>query len=276
MPIQVKRTSHDPTRSQNGFTIEITGIEQEIADQIALLPPAVAEWGGITGSLADQTDLQTALNAKAGTGHNHAGVYEPANSNIQTHIAAAHAPADAQKNSDILKSEIEAKLTGVISSHSHAGGSDGEVSLFKAGDQAITSAGFVDVTGLSFSVAAGKAYLIEAHIVFRTSATAMACLLGFNGPASPTRISLLSRKEITAVATAGTDKMSEAVISAYDTANPLSTAEIAQNADLLHTFKGVFFNGANAGTFALRMSKENVAGTHTVMAGSWLRYRLLN
>lgn len=31
----------------------------------------------------------------------------------------SHAPADAQKNSDVTKSEIEAKLTGTISSHSH-------------------------------------------------------------------------------------------------------------------------------------------------------------
>jgi hypothetical protein len=30
--------------------------------------------------------------------------------------------ANAQKNSDITKAEIEAKLTGEISSHSHAGG----------------------------------------------------------------------------------------------------------------------------------------------------------
>lgn len=37
-----------------------------------------------------------------------------------THSQSAHAPSNAQKNSDILKSEIEAVLTGVISSHSHA------------------------------------------------------------------------------------------------------------------------------------------------------------
>ena len=36
------------------------------------------------------------------------------------HSLSAHAPANAQKNSDITKAEIEAKLTGVISSHSHA------------------------------------------------------------------------------------------------------------------------------------------------------------
>ena len=40
-----------------------------------------------------------------------------------THSISTHAPANAQKNSDITKAEIEAKLTGVISTHSHAGGS---------------------------------------------------------------------------------------------------------------------------------------------------------
>lgn len=49
-------------------------------------------------------------------------LYEPINSNIQAHVASAHAPANAQKNSDITKAEIEAKLTGEIASHTHAGG----------------------------------------------------------------------------------------------------------------------------------------------------------
>lgn len=39
----------------------------------------------------------------------------------KNHADSAHAPSTAQKNSDILKSEIEAKLTGSISSHAHAG-----------------------------------------------------------------------------------------------------------------------------------------------------------
>ena len=37
-----------------------------------------------------------------------------------THSQSAHAPSNAQKNSDILKSEIEAKLTGNITSHTHS------------------------------------------------------------------------------------------------------------------------------------------------------------
>jgi hypothetical protein len=36
-----------------------------------------------------------------------------------THSQASHAPSDAQKNSDITKAEIENKLTGIITTHSH-------------------------------------------------------------------------------------------------------------------------------------------------------------
>lgn len=36
-----------------------------------------------------------------------------------THSQSAHAPTNAQKNSDITKAEIEAKLTGTITTHSH-------------------------------------------------------------------------------------------------------------------------------------------------------------
>lgn len=46
-------------------------------------------------------------------------IYEPADPNIQGHITSPHAPSNAQKNSDITKAEIEAKLTGLISTHTH-------------------------------------------------------------------------------------------------------------------------------------------------------------
>jgi hypothetical protein len=38
------------------------------------------------------------------------------------HAGSAHAPSNAQKNSDITGAEIEAKLTGVITTHSHSAG----------------------------------------------------------------------------------------------------------------------------------------------------------
>src|SRR5688572_24298557 len=151
-----------------------------------------ATWGTITGTLSAQTDLQSALDAKAATshthtianvtslqtaldgkalashahaqsevtnlvsdlagkaatGHTHAGVYEPANANLQAHVVSAHAPAGAQVNADITKAEIEAKLTGVISSHSHAGGGAGATVLRVAGDVSQSTTTFADVTGL--------------------------------------------------------------------------------------------------------------------------------
>ena len=90
-------------------------------------------WGGVTGTLSNQTDLQAALDGKASTSHNHDASYEPKNANIQAHVAQAHAPANAQKNSDITKAEIEAKLTGEISSHTHAGGGGAALDAWPVG-----------------------------------------------------------------------------------------------------------------------------------------------
>jgi hypothetical protein len=53
-----------------------------------------------------------------------------------THAGSTHAPSDAQKNSDITKAEIEAKLTGEISTHTHAGGGGSGYSI---NVQALTS-----------------------------------------------------------------------------------------------------------------------------------------
>jgi hypothetical protein len=75
----------------------------------------------------DVTNLVTDMSGKAASIHTHA--YEPANVNIQTHVTSAHAPSNAQKNSDIIQSEIEAKLTGTISTHTHVGGSGQPIGL---------------------------------------------------------------------------------------------------------------------------------------------------
>lgn len=73
-------------------------------------PPGSSAWTDITGKPATFPPEA------------HAHPYEPANANIQAHVVAAHAPSTAQANADITKAEIETKLTGAISSHSHAGG----------------------------------------------------------------------------------------------------------------------------------------------------------
>jgi len=69
-------------------------------------------------AISTVTSLQTTLDGK-----------EAANANIQTHVTSAHAPANAQANADITKAEIEAKLTGQISTHAHAGGGGQPIGL---------------------------------------------------------------------------------------------------------------------------------------------------
>jgi hypothetical protein len=74
---------------------------------------------------AAELDVGTGAGTVAAGDHNHDAAYEAKNANIQAHVAAAHAPSDAQKNSDITKAEIEAVLTGEIESHTHPAGAGG-------------------------------------------------------------------------------------------------------------------------------------------------------
>lgn len=59
------------------------GIQAQI-DELKNNPSSggAAVWGGITGTLSDQTDLNSALSGKAASDHVHTGVYEPADATI--------------------------------------------------------------------------------------------------------------------------------------------------------------------------------------------------
>lgn len=52
-----------------------------------------------------------------------------------THSTSAHAPSNAQKNSDITKAEIEAKLTGTITSHKHEEATSTNAGFMSADDK---------------------------------------------------------------------------------------------------------------------------------------------
>ena len=68
-------------------------------------------WNSITGKPATFTPTLGVTSSTAFRGDHGNTAYQ--------HSQAAHAPANAQKNSDITKAEIEAKLTGTITSHNH-------------------------------------------------------------------------------------------------------------------------------------------------------------
>lgn len=120
-----------------------------------------------TGSILATDTLNQAVGKleKALDGKQASGNYEPANPNIQSHISSAHlalgttsstafrgdqgkiaydhsqsthAPTTAQKNSDITKAEIEAKLIGNITTHTHNYAQKYSVSIGDGSNSAIT------------------------------------------------------------------------------------------------------------------------------------------
>ena len=74
------------------------------------------------------------------------------------HSQAAHAPRNAQKNSDITKAEIEAKLTGNITTHTHSQYLTSIPSEYIT-EQELTSKGYI-----TEAVLTSKGYATESQI----------------------------------------------------------------------------------------------------------------
>jgi len=247
-----------------------------------------------THSESDVTGLTTDLSGKAASSHSHAPSdvtgtavvtadsrlsdartplthihdYEPHNDNIQTHVTSAHAPSNAQKNSDITKAEIEAKLTGEISSHTHAGGSgESEVIVLKVGDTANATTTYADATGLSLTSVGSKTYIIEAWIRWATSALTVGIKLSVNGPATPGFVADVWNAALTTSLISGGGgnayKVGGASASAFATTDNLAMLNILYRAP------------AGGGVVTIQFAAETT-GTVTVKDGSVLRYRQVN
>lgn len=226
-------------------------------------PPATAVWGGITGTLANQTDLQGALDGKANVSHAHFE-YEPANANIQAHVTAPHAPSNAQANADITKGEIEAKLTGVIASHSHAGGSDGEVTVVATQDTANATVNLANATGLTFSALANSTYIIEAYLVWDVNVSTVGIKVSATASGSPTIIAGRFASDA-ANGTPDSSSYNANDVVVTTSASPFTTNNFGYMSGILKT-------AGSASTWQLRFAAETT-GTITVKAGSTIRYR---
>ena len=285
------------TTTSNGFSfIEVdTGNIYLCDGQDWSAVASGSSWGGISGTLADQTDLQAALDAKAATshnhdaaysalghnhdasysaiGHNHAGVYEPANANIQAHVVSAHAPSNAQKNSDITKAEIEAKLTGVISSHSHAGGG-GDPFLLKAilAADAATGANTtpISLTGFSFSYEANSQYFIDFCGAVRAAAATTGSGFQLDISSAVTRVGMTFSHQL-----ANTGTLTGGSSIADDASVGVSSGRPSANTDTPVGGYGYLVTTGNTGTAQLRYRSE-VAAVSTVMAGFMMRVMKMN
>jgi hypothetical protein len=232
-----------------------------VTDKPATFPPEAH-----THDYAASAHNHDAAYSAAGHTHN----YEPANANIQTHIASAHAPSNAQKNSDITKAEIEAKLTGEISSHTHAssGGSDPWTYLRLANDFTTTSSSAVDVTGLGFAPAANQRYEFVGRLMVRTAtatvgprpgiawATGLSDGVAFIQQTSSATANVFANGNITATVLAP--------VGGVPTTTGSWPALIEGQA---------MSGGTPSGNIRVQLASETAGTTVTMKAGSFLKYR---
>lgn len=104
-------------------------------------------WGGITGTLANQTDLQAALDGKAASGHTHAELHAHANTAILDATSAAFTSTLLTKlngietgaTADLTGSEIVSLINSALSGTTWQGGGDGHTHSNKATLDATTA-----------------------------------------------------------------------------------------------------------------------------------------
>lgn len=211
-------------------------------------------------SISDVTSLQTTLDGKASGGHNHAGVYEPANANIQAHVASTHAPSNAQANADITKAEIETKLTGEISSHTHPGSSAPTVATLSGNQATGANTTPVTLTGLTFNFVANGVYRIWFMGRVQPTAATTGCGFQFDLSVAVTSIDVQFFHQL-----ASTGTLSGGHSIADDASVGVSSGMPATSTYPVTGF-GLLRAGANGGSAQLRFRSETTAVT-TCMAG---------
>ncbi len=261
-------------------------------------------WGSISGNITSQTDLQGVLDGKEAAGavtaheetYVHSNIHQHANATIldsiqealttalkssydwlvtnitaawkttvDNHVSSPHAPSNAQKNSDITKAEIEAKLTGEISSHTHAGGGgDGEVAVVTTQDTPNATVNLANATGMAFNAQANSTYIIEGFVLWNTSATTVGIKLSATASGSPT----ITSGHFIADAASGTPDSSS--YNANDIV--VTTSASAFTTNNLGKLNAILKTSGSTSTWQLRFAAETT-GTITIKSGSVLRYR---
>lgn len=197
---------------------------------------------------------------------------EPGNSNIQAHISSTHAPAAAQVNADITKAEIEAKLTGVIASHSHSGGSDPFIAKLLLGSDKPTGANTTPVTlGLSFDYEANKTYVIDFFAIVSPGVAGTGCGFIIDVSSAVTYVGTFSIHQL---AITGTVSGGSSIGDAGTTSMGVSSGMVGTGNNFV-SGSALLVTGANTGTATFFFRSETTAVT-TCKSGTAIRIMKMN
>jgi hypothetical protein len=260
--------SQVPPTDITGKVDKATGKSLVADTEIAKIHTAGSDNQDLSG-LVNTNDARL-TDARTPTTHSHS--YEPANANIQAHVLSSHAPATAQKNSDITGPEIEAKLTGAITSHSHTGGADPFLSKLILGADKPTGANVTPITlGLSFNYVANSQYAIDIYAIVAPAVATTGC--GFMVDVS-TVVTYVGTFVSHQLAVSGTLSGAASAGDMAVASSGISSGMVLAGNNFVYG-GGILITGANAGTATFFFRSETTAVT-TCKAGTMIRVMKLN
>lgn len=231
----------------------------------------VAAWGTITGALSTQTDLQSALDGKAASTHNHAGVYEPAGA-VAAHEAAADPHAGYQKESEkgAVNGYASLGADGKVPAAQLPAASDPWTYLRLAADFTTSSATAVDVTGLGFAPAANQRYEFEAKLMLRTATATVNPRVGWAWPTGMSDgVCSIDEAQTATTQMSVRGNISASLLAAV---GGLPTTTGSWPADVW----GIAVAGASpSGNLRVQLASETAGTNVTIKAGSFLKYRVI-
>lgn len=250
-----------------------------------------------------ESEVDTLLTGKADSSHNHAGVYEPANANIQSHIANTANPHNVTKaqvgltnvtdhaqlkrdandiNSLTRKSGIvdgdvfiledsddsfSKKHARAADLKSYIGGGSSWTNVILGSDFVSSSASNVNVTGLAFTPSANTTYLVEVYALVRTATATVGARTGFSFPSGLTDSGAWLQAPNSATASA------QRWWGNTTTQNAASTGLADTTNSWISIGQALLIVGASpSGNFQVTIASETGGTNVTMKAGSFLRY----
>lgn len=206
-----------------------------------------AAWGGITGTLSDQTDLQSAIDATQAASNITSGTFDDARiaeSSVTQHEAALSIGVS--------------QITGL----------DLWTYVRLASDFSISTTANNNVTGLAFTPAASKNYHIEGFFLLETSVTSTGARPGIAWPTGYANGAAMMTAPNSATAFATQFNVAGTTANAASTGLPIITKSY------LGRMEGILvMGGSPSGDLQITLASEIAASSVTMKAGSFIRYR---
>lgn len=253
--IQINRNV-PPMVGQSGKVLSNNGV-----NYTWVVNSASVSWGGITGTLSDQTDLQSALDSKLSVNGNGSSLTGITKSQIG--LANADNTSDADKP---VSTATQAALN--LKANTSSLPTRVWLSNDVVNNNAVANT-IADVTGLSFPVIANNTYKFRFVIQYRSAATTTGSRWTINGPAN-TWVSYTSQYTLTA-----TSITNNAGVSAYNSPSGASASSLASGNRCI--IEGEIRPSAD-GTVIARFASEIASSAITALGSnrSYVEYQIIN